>query len=179
MTQPAKSKAPVLVTVLVTLVGLGMITVLCGGIFAAIAIPAFIGQIRRSKTAEAVSNIGALTSGIAAYAMTETADPGTGRFGSRGLPPSLPLTPPTQGASRRAWPIDADPLWGELGLATFDSLYYSYEVVSNRTTGEVTVRAVGDLDGDGTTSEFARHGRLDPTGEIVWDAGLTITNELE
>lgn len=169
MSPTAKSKAPVIITVIVTLMGLVMLTLVCGGIAAAIGIPAFVGYVRRSKTAEAVANVHALSDGVATYAM----------LGTRGLPPSLPLTPPTQDAERRAWPSDADPLWAELGLAIADPLYYSYEVRTDPAAGTVIVRAVGDLDGDGTTSEFARHGHLGPTGELVWDAGLTITNELE
>jgi len=77
------------------------------------------------------------------------------------------------------WPADADPLWSELGLATLDPLYYSYEIVTDGAAGEVTVRAVGDLDGDGTTSEFLRRGHLDASGEIAWDPETSITDEIE
>lgn len=177
MTQRER-KAPVLITVLMTLVAGVMGLVVCGGIGAAIAIPAFIGYTRRAKAAEATFNVEALRRGVTTYAVGEAADPATGALRARGLPPSLPLTPPTQGAQARLWPASADPLWADLGLVSADPLYYSYEVVSSPAAGTVRVRAVGDLDGDGVTSEFAREGRLDASGDIAWGP-MTVTNELE
>ena len=166
-------------TLVIALAVLAVATVPCIGIVAAIAIPSFIGYVRRSKAAEAVSNVAVLAQGVSAYSMTEAIDPSTGTLGPRGLPPSLPLTPPTQGTSQRSWPADADPLWAELGLPTSAPLYYSYEITTDRAAGQVTVRAVGDLDGDGATSEFLRRGHLDANGELVWDPETSITNELE
>ena len=178
-TTPKRSMSTGVIAVFV-LAGLCVLSVPCVGVLSAVAIPAFVGYVRRSKTAEVAPNIRAIRAGIEAYAMSERLDPATGSMQLRGLPRSIPLTPATQGTERRSWPADADPAWSELAFQIPDPFYFSYEVVTNQATGSVTVRAVGDLDGDGVTSEFLVDGQLDPSsGEIAWAPGLVITNELE
>lgn len=175
-----KSSTSKAVIAVVVLSGVVVLSVPCIGVISAIAIPAFVGYTRRSKTAEVAPNIRAIRAGIEVYAASESLDPATGSMRPRGLPRSIPLTPATQGPERRAWPADADPGWSELGFQISDPFYFSYEVVTEPATGAVTVRAVGDLDGDRVTSEFLVDGQLDAsTGEIRWAPGLVITNELE
>ncbi len=178
-TSPKKSMSTMVIA-LIVVAGMCVLSVPCIGVVSAIAIPAFVGYTRRAKTAEVAANIASIRMGISAYAMSETVDPASGQMRMRGLPPSLPLTPATQGVERHMWPSDADPGWSELGFSIGDPFYFSYEVITDPAAGTVIVRGVGDLDGDTTTSEFSTRGQLDPaTGEITWDPGLMITNELE
>lgn len=180
MTTTKPKSMSTMVIALIALTGCAVLTVPCIGVLSAVAIPAFVGYVRRSKTAEVAPNLRAIRAGIETYAMSEHLDPATGSLQRRGLPRSIPLTPATQGAERRSWPADADAGWSELGFQIPDPFYFSYEVVTNPATGSVTVRAVGDLDGDGVTSEFLVDGQIDASsGEIAWAPGLVITNELE
>jgi hypothetical protein len=55
--------------------------------------------------------------------------------------------------------------------------YYSYEFVTRGNA--FTIRAYGDLDGDGTLSTFERSGQMNANHEPVLDAPAAPTNELE
>jgi hypothetical protein len=96
---------------------------------------------------------------------------------SRSLPPSLPRTPAVPGPERRPWPADAPAGFRDLGFAPADPLYYSYEYAVSPDGQSFAVRAVGDLDGDGTLGVFERTGRV-VAGEIVLDP-IRIENETE
>jgi len=155
----------------------GFFGLLCGvGILAAVAIPAVLGYIKRSKTAEAPANLALIYSGVQSYAQTE-------RIGQApGLPPSLPATPQQVpcGDSRQLWPAGAHPAWADLGFAPADPLYYSYSLEVDPNGRDFTIRAHGDLDCDGVTSRYELGGHFDPaTGEVTREPDLVITDELE
>jgi hypothetical protein len=172
-------KTSPLVLTLVVLAGFGGVCLVCGGALAALSVSSFQRFEQQSRAAEADMNLRALREGITIYAMQEALD-SSGAFATHGLPPSLPLTPSTPSPQRQTWPTSADPLWRELGLYTDDGVYYAYEVVSDRAAGTITIRVVGDLDGDGTRSERVLHGRYDAAfATITWDASPTVTDPLE
>jgi type IV pilus assembly protein PilA len=145
------------------------------GLQAAIAIPAFVHYVRTSKTAEAVTNVAAISRGVASYWAAER----TARDGhvTQSLPPSLPRTPLAPGPERRAWPADASPGWAELGFAPVDPLYYAYEYEASPDGVSFAVRAIGDLDGDGLRSTFEQTGHVE--GGAVRLDPLRIENEVE
>lgn len=157
----------------------GVLCVPCTGILAAIAIPGFIGYVRRSKTAEAHANVAVIRHGIETFAMEEHVG-ATGQLETRGLPESLPATPSVEsvGAIKRTWPSDANPGWAAIGFQPYEPLYYSYSVTTDRAAGTVVIEAVGDLNDNGTHSSFSQTGHIDAQGEITWGE-LIIMNELE
>ena len=170
----AKSRAPI---VLLILVGLGLAGVAVCGILAAIAIPSFIGYVRRAKTAEARANLSAIAMGVTtAYERERVGADGT--LVTRVLPPSAPRTPATASSERRMWPAASDPGWSELGFAPPDPIYYSYEYVRDPDGRGFVARAYGDLDGDGTESRFELRGTVEPTGDVRLDP-ITVIDELE
>jgi hypothetical protein len=104
------------------------------GILAAIAIPAFIQYIRRSKTSEAEENLMVLQKLEEAYHARK------GKYLACGpLPASAPVGDPVK------WPADACFL--QLGFEP-EMVYFSYQVALVG-EGSYVIRASADLDGDG------------------------------
>lgn len=141
------------------------------GAAAAVAVPAFMKYIKKSKAAEARDNVKRLAELAARRAAS-----------GEPLVPA-PLTPanPTACCERcddpTAWQT---PAWQSVGFSPGGPHYYAYEleVVSRGTDLEFTARAVGDLDCDGVYSTFEmpfrRQGSAPPSA-----ADLFVDNELE
>jgi hypothetical protein len=120
------------------------------GIYAAIAIPAFIKFVRRSKSTEAMMNTRQLADRVAAmpaedWAKLADADwtPAGSACGNVGN---------KFAANPAAW---AGEPWKTLGFAVETPHYYQYRVA--RESQGFVVEARGDLDCDGIFSRFARH----------------------
>ena len=160
------------------------------GVLAAVAIPAFMKYIRRSKTSEATMNLRKGFDSAVTYYNEEQADR-TGAILPRHFPKSVALTPgnPTKlmcknGESTKFVPtVDTwrHETWVALNFAVDDPFYYAYEFVSEGTGADAifTVRAVGDLDCDGVLSTFERIGTADENNFISGGAGLFSKEELE
>ncbi|MCU0672032.1 MAG: hypothetical protein MUE69_04470 [Myxococcota bacterium] len=148
---------------LVVAIVLGALVVSCivFGVIAAIAIPAFINYVKRSKTAEAELQLRMLSQAA------QDACHRTGAF-----PPAGPQ-PLTVGPEKHVGAFASDPGFVELGFVPTEPLYYRYQVTPT-VDGAVLV-AEGDLDGDGVFSRFElrcyAHCACDPTP--------TVTHELE
>jgi len=170
-----------------------MIVVAILGILAAVAIPAFVKYMRRSKTTEAVEKIAYLYRATTAYTTGERVSRGVaGTTVLIGLPATAGPTPATlPGATRSVvassiW--DTNRTWQALNFSITDPIYFQYTYQSDGNamasgTG-FTARANGNLDGDTTNSTFERAGSLVvvggmATGEILGSAGLYIDNETE
>lgn len=139
------------------------------GILAAIAIPAFIKYTRRAKATEAIANIALLCRNAGGYYAQ-----------SMQFPPSAPRTPMLVPAGIRA----VDPPgswtqggWPQLGFALVEPHYYSYEFINSGST--FTVRAYGDLDGNGRFSTFQRSGQATPQGVPVVCSPMVTNAEAE
>lgn len=159
----SSSRTVALVTVAMVLAS----CVPCTGILAAVAIPAFIGYVRRSKTVEARTNVARI-----AGAVSE-------RYAEDGvLPPACPRTPAVVGAQRYAWPVPGDPAWEGLGFHP-DPVYYAYSYEPSTDGTGFVVAAAGDLDGDGHESRFEIRGHVDPTSRDVVLDPLEVVDELE
>jgi len=158
------------------------------GVLAAVAIPAFLKYIRRSKTSEAVSNVRRIADGAIAFFLASS--PG-GVLAERRFPPTVRLTPgtPTRhmcrgGDSTKYGPTPdtfAHPSWAALGFSVDEPFYYAYEFVSKGTgpNAHFTARAIGDLNCDGVMSTFERIGFVDDEGNIRGGAGVYTNKELE
>ena len=168
-----------------------MIVVAIIGILAAVAIPAFMKYIQRSKTSEATMNIRKLFDGSIAYFNSELADR-TGKI----LPRQFPATAetPTQadwtagvckdGDSQKFQP-DADTwdaaTWQALDFAVQDPFYFKYSYDSDGTGAgaKFTARANGNLNCDDVQSTFERVGTVDEENNAGGGSALFTKNELE
>lgn len=172
-----------------------MIVVAIIGILAAVAIPAFMKYIKKSKTTEARQFVKKIYDGARQYYMDEGAKRGSfvlipkqfpsvggaGVAGATGLQPTDPTTCCEKCApDSTLW---TDQVWVALQFSVDDPAYYSYEYVlgGEATVGPYTARGNGDLDCDGVFSTFEMYGTINseysdgPSG----NAGLYRSNDLE
>ena len=162
-----------------------MIVVAIIGILAAVAIPAFINYVKRSKTAETTEQIKALFTGAATYydrEMTNTAGTTVVTHCTAGSS-NTGITPSDQ--KQTATGVGADATFMALSYTTAEPMYYRYTVTSlaagcgvDPSIPVYTITANGDLDGDGSQSTFlqrvsssaentlGRVGTVVPTAEL-------------
>ncbi len=156
------------------------------GVMAAIAIPAFVKYIKRSKTIEASMNVRKMFDSAVTYYYEERAGL-DGTIQPQAFPPSAPLTPAYDRCAKGEdkflptadhWNL---PGWLALNFAMDDPHYYRYEFISSGTgrDAKFTARAIGDLDCDGVYSTFERVGSIDDEGNVTGGVGLYMENELE
>ena len=138
------------------------------GIGAAVAIPAFMTYIRRSKTVEASMNVRRLAEGAARLA----ADQPPKKKSRFAFPKSTAWTPARGCCGRPADKCEPDAsLWTDstfaaLGFSVDDPHYYQYRVTSEGrgAAARMTVEARGDLDCDGKPSSWKRVVTVDAQG---------------
>jgi type IV pilus assembly protein PilA len=166
-----------------------MIVVAIIGILAAVAIPAFMKYIKKSKTSEARQFVKKIYDGARAYYMDRGVGKGIagGTIGKQ-FPEYAAAEVPTLGTccasgdkcspSADLW---TDATWVALQFSVDDPHYYMYSYTGGDHTTEFTSRANGDLDCDGTYSTFEMYGVINsvysdgPSG----NAGLYRENDLE
>jgi type IV pilus assembly protein PilA len=168
-----------------------MIVVAILGILAALAIPAFIGYVRRSKTAEATGNLNALFKGAASYMAAERASQGlastatTGTFCTVG---SDAISPTTPGPNKQQFVALANAQG--LGFSIADYVYFGYGITSGNSgatkcgwgfnqSSVYTFFAKGDLDGDSILSTFELASGTDKDNTLYHAKGFYIVNEIE
>ena len=144
---------------------LGGFFTLMTGMYAAIAIPAFMKYIRRSKTVEATMNVRALANTVASLQASDWA--------------RLPETDWQPAASACGQPNDRYPAgervfagqpWLSLGFTMIEPRYYQYRL--RREGDGFVVEARGDLDCDGKFSHFARSVAPDGVGDLTHEDDL-------
>jgi type IV pilus assembly protein PilA len=161
-----------------------MIVVAIIGILAAVAIPAFVNYMKRSKTTEATLNLKSIVEGAVIYYDSQ----------NHSLPDSATRTPsdtthPSADKIALTSAIDAEfnaQGWPQIGWKPHKDFYYVYswgnaanDETAAATTGTIgTASAQGDLDGDGTLSSYTRTITKYDTGLVKPDE-LSVTNELE
>jgi len=141
------------------------------GVLSAVAIPAFMKNARKAKTAEATHQLNLIANGVDAA-----------RKGNR-LPKGEVGPTPAAGSCCRAEGDKCrdDPgiwkhrLWKQLGYSVDDPHYYSYRYQSDGKT--FVAVAEGDLDCDGQLSRFTLSGTVGGDGNLIRD--LRVENELE
>ena len=164
-----------------------MIVVAIIGILAAVAIPAFMKYIRRSKTTEATMNIRKLFDSSVAYFEEEHATQ-AGLIVAKQFPLTVAITPGTTAAALpggkhpplASYWTDVNGTWNALNFSVDDPFYYQYTYVSSGvdTASAFTARANGDLNGDAVLSTFERIG-LVVAGNVQGGSGLYKNRPLE
>jgi type IV pilus assembly protein PilA len=175
-----------------------MIVVAIIGILAAVAIPAFMKYIKKSKTSEARTHVQKIYAGAREYWMDRNTAEGQIQADSPQFPePSQGYTADTAccaiggtgnekcAPQQTLWDT---PTWRALKFSMDDPHYYAYAyTVSVGAAGDIqgghnfTARARGDLDCDGEFSNFSMYGVVNteyadgPAGS----AALSRTNDLE
>jgi type IV pilus assembly protein PilA len=169
-----------------------MIVVAIIGILAAVAIPAFMKYIRRSKTTEAAMNIRKMYDSTVSYYEGEHAD-ANGNILPKAFPSQQAWTPAGSACAENGqkyapsshindW---TSPTWQALNFSLDDPFYYAYETVNKNDGVQVTVgdvsnlEAQGDLNCNGTFSLFRRSASIDANYAINGGSGLYQQNELE
>jgi type IV pilus assembly protein PilA len=171
-----------------------MIVVAIIGILAAIAIPAFVNYVKRSKTSEAGANLKSLFTGAAAYYEQENWSQGVITAGST----AAASTHCVVSAANQSWSPDdekhvpdwqnEDPAYTSLNFAPADPLYFEYQIenpagsLCGNSAGDTTVytfTANGDLDGDGAQSTFQLAAGSNPDNALFRAPGIFTNSPLE
>ncbi|MBI2389724.1 MAG: type II secretion system protein [Deltaproteobacteria bacterium] len=160
-----------------------MIVVSIIGVLAALAIYGVARYLKNAKTAEATRSLGAIENGARQQYQRETPFVGLeGKFDHR-FCPNAPLTPASVPRAAKVLVPPAawnDAAWGCLKFAMNDPQFFAYRHVSNDLAGTdamYTASAFGDLDGNGTTSNFEIVGRGGPLGDAIRDAFRVINGD--
>ena len=169
-----------------------MIVVAIIGILAAVAIPAFMKYVRRSKTTEATMNIRRLYDSSVAYYESDIANI-TGTV-EKQFPFDVALTPASKcctNSGEKCAPSPSiwnAPTWAALNFSVDDPHYfqYRYEGATSTATNPwggtgawFQAWAHGDLDCDDLFSTFGRGGRVMEDLSVSGLSGLFIYNDIE
>jgi type II secretory pathway pseudopilin PulG len=159
------------------------------GMLAAIAIPAFLKHIKKSKTAEAIQMVKMMSNGARSYYLEDRADPRTGAviphaFPSASAGPTPPLGECCKHPGETCPPAPelwkAEP-WASLKFSVDEPSRYSYQFTVEGTGkgARYTASAFGDLDCDGVYSTFEMYGDVNVFGEPTTPGGMFMNQEIE
>ena len=162
-----------------------MIVVAILGILAALAIPAFIGYVRRSKTSEATGNVNSMFKSAAAYFNQERTGRGISATGSTYcVVDDSTLNPVNPGPEKQGYIAEANAQ--ALGFRIADFVYFGYAFTGagpacNETVNAqvYTFYALGDLDDDNTNSTFELATTVHTDMTLYHARGFYVSNEVE
>jgi prepilin-type N-terminal cleavage/methylation domain-containing protein len=173
-----------------------MIVVAITGVLAAVAIPAYTKYVRKSKTAEALTNIRKIYDGQIAYFNEERTD-SAGLVLSKEFAYCIPQPSIKPGLDKHLG-VWEDRGWPQIRFAADGPVLYSYLVEVHPepdpppaprpawipplpmapppgVAAAFAARAIGDQDDDGRMAEFMRVASVDSvTGEIDGGAGVSM-----
>jgi len=157
-----------------------VITFAIVGSLLAVAVPAFLRDLKASKLTEPVDGVKAIAEGATAYARTHDVP--------HAYPPGVALTPAQVPRGTRE--IDPpgtwdQPTWKALGFRPSQegvphAFAFEFESTLGAKRSAFVARAHGDIDGDGVTSTFevGGHDAAGETGPVV-DPGMVVEAEVE
>ncbi|MFV8752248.1 hypothetical protein ACNOYE_17000 [Nannocystaceae bacterium ST9] len=134
------------------------------GIITLVGVPTLLEYVDRAKASEAIDETQAILA--AALAVRERSGSCSGLIGAAGPTPALTLAchaneggrcrPGDPGYPASAW--TDDPLWATIAWQPKQGHRFHYAFEGREVEGEcvLTVRAIGDLDGDGVVSTYSR-----------------------
>jgi type IV pilus assembly protein PilA len=164
-----------------------MIVVAIIGILAAVAIPAFMKYIRRSKTVEATMNVRKLFDSSVSYYEGEHAT-SAGAIVPKQFPDPVGPSPGANTCCGQAGDkCKPDPSifqsanWAALNFSVDDPFYYWYQYVSagTDTAANFQAYAYGNLDCDTLFSTFQRSGTVLSDRSVSGGSGLFSKNDIE
>lgn len=138
----------------------------------AVAVPAFVRELRSSRLVEPTDGLARIGAGAIAYAEVN------GRF-----PDSAPLTPPTPPRGKK----DVDPpgtwdapAWRALAFRpAAEGVPHAYSFSFESAGDRFVAQARGDLDGDGVLSTFEIRGSARRGEKPAVAPGMSVDSELE
>ncbi|HEX4459347.1 MAG TPA: pilin [Polyangia bacterium] len=165
-----------------------MIVVAIIGILAAVAIPAFMKYIRRSKTVEATMNVRKLFDSSVAYFEAEHST-SSGTILAKQFPTTVGPSPAiTSCCAQTGGKCKPDPTifqsdsWSALNFSVDDPFYYSYQYTGSSgvdTSASFQAWAFGDLDCDTIYATYMRGGSVMTDRSVSGGSGLYSKNEIE
>ena len=164
-----------------------MIVVAILGILAALAIPAFIGYVRRSKTSEATGNLNSLFKSAASYFSQERSGRSiTSTNSSYCTVGNQTMSPASPGSEKQQFKSLPKSNTDALGFKVADFVYFGYGISNasgtcmNTALGDVyTFYSMGDLDGDNTRSTFELATSVHTDMTLYHTRGFYVVNEIE
>ena len=167
-----------------------MIVVAIVGVLAAVAVPAFMKYVRRSKTVEASMNVRKLYDSSVAYYEGEHATIAGTIVPQKQFPVAQVETPgvntccgqpgdkcdPT--AAQPSWQT---PTWAALNFSIDDPFYYwyRYDSAGSDKTSNFSAWAFGNLNCDAVYSTFMRGAHIGADNAVVGGSGLYVKNDIE
>jgi hypothetical protein len=148
------------------------------GTLSSVAIYAVRRYLMTSKVNEAKSTVSAIARDLAAYMEMEVAK---GKRPSR-FPPSAPATPTRVPSGDKFTPNASTwshPTWKAIHFEMGSPMRYSYEIITSKDGRTATVRAHGDLDGNGKLSTIERAVTLNKDGSVTLSPKLFVNDEYE
>ena len=160
-----------------------MIVVAILGILAAIAIPAFVTYVRRAKTVEATENLSKLFDAVSSYYSRETVGSGVTAAMQTHCYIGAIDNGITPNAQKQQGTYTGG--WQTIGFQLPPG-YYRFQVTGTagcstaaNNTDLGKLQAVGNLDGDGTSSTFEYAVGSSTENELYHATGFYIVNETE
>jgi Tfp pilus assembly protein PilE len=165
-----------------------MIVVAIIGILAAVAVPSFSRYIKKSRTTEALQHLSKEWSGSLTYYESDHMIAG-GTMLTKEFPgPSAAwanaqecgcLTGGMCPGNNPVWNVDG--VWHALNFSFPDPHHFmpGYSATGTGTSAQFTAYSKGDMNCNGTTSEFFRNGTVNNRGDVTGDHIPFIVNELE
>jgi type IV pilus assembly protein PilA len=183
-----------------------MIVVAILGILAAVAVPAFLGYMRRSKSAETQNNLKSMFYSVKSYFEKESGTRDGVTNWSKCRVDTIAMQPTNPSSVKQAFDPAVDPAWGTqegIGFTIAEPVYFGYSLENMNSVGCISttagvvggvglpavaagttvnmyrLTANGDLDDNGINSTFELAVNLDENAELVRAAGFYINNEME
>jgi type IV pilus assembly protein PilA len=168
-----------------------MVAVAILGVLAAIAVPSFIGYVRRSRTSEALQTLGQLYGAAASLYVAERSGRHiTSSVVTACVAESNSLAPASPGMQKQRFTGGQG--FDQLAFKMSDLVLFGYGISSIGTPGGITCfsdpsnlsavytfYARGDLDGDGTFSTFELSIGSNGDDQLYHSRGIYIANDIE